>query len=280
MPSFDTPAPITVTLDLGVAYVRIATSDRPETVVEVRPSDETDESDVQAARQIQVEYADGTLRVTGPKRKYDFSRKSRSSDVSIELPAGSLVTADVLMGDIRGAGELGQSRFKTGAGNLWVERTGAVHLRTGAGHVTAESIGGDAEISTGTGKIQVGEIAGTAAVKSSNGDIVIDAVGGDARVRTANGEIRIERAGSGVDAKSSNGAIRLGEVVRGAVVLGSAMGDLDIGIAQGTAAWLEVNTGFGHVRNHLDNATGPEEAAATVEIRGHTSYGDITIHHA
>jgi hypothetical protein len=70
----------------------------------------------------------------------------------------------------------------------------------------------------------------------------------------------------------------VGEVARGSVVLGTATGDLDIGIADGTAAWLDVNTGFGHVRNQLDNATQPDETARTVEVRGRTSYGDITIH--
>ena len=39
MPTFDTPEPITVTLELGVGDVRITASDRADTVVEVRPSD-------------------------------------------------------------------------------------------------------------------------------------------------------------------------------------------------------------------------------------------------
>ncbi|HEX6451819.1 MAG TPA: hypothetical protein VF060_20440, partial [Trebonia sp.] len=106
----------------------------------------------------------------------------------------------------------------------------------------------------------------------------IDAVTGDVQVRAANGGITVDRASAGVDAKTSNGAIRLGEVARGSVVLGTAAGDLEIGIAEGTAAWLEVNTGFGHVRNLLENATRPEEADETVEVRGRTSAGDITIH--
>jgi len=55
---------------------------------------------------------------------------------------------------------------------------------------------------------------------------------------------------------------------------------LEIGIAQGTATRLEVNTRHGHVHNLPQNATGPEEAGETVEVRGHTSYGDITIHRA
>jgi hypothetical protein len=66
-------------------------------------------------------------------------------------------------------------------------------------------------------------------------------------------------------------------VARGSVVLETANGDLEIGIAEGTAAWLQVNTGFGHVRNLLDEATRPTESDETVEVRGRTSYGDITI---
>ena len=55
------------------------------------------------------------------------------------------------------------------------------------------------------------------------------------------------------------------------------MGDLEIGIAEGTAAWLEVNTGFGQVRNLLDNTTRPKESDQTVEVRARTSFGGITI---
>jgi DUF4097 and DUF4098 domain-containing protein YvlB len=278
MPKYETPEPISVTLELAVGDVRIAAGDRTDTVVEVRPSDEADESDVQAAQQVRVEYTAGTLRITGPKRLFDFSRKTRSVDVSIELPSNSRVTADVQVGDIRCAGLLGECRLKSSVGNFWLERTGPLRLNTSAGHVTADGIAGNAEISTGTGKVQIGEIDGTALIKNSNGDTTIDAVTGDLRVRAANGNIAVERAGAGVEAKSSNGSIRLGEVVRGSVVLGTAMGNLDIGIAEGTAAWLEVNTGFGHVRNQMENATRPEEADETVEVRGRTSYGDITIH--
>jgi DUF4097 and DUF4098 domain-containing protein YvlB len=277
MPSYETPEPISVTLELGVGHVRIAASDRTDTVVEVRPSDEADESDVQAAAQIRVDYTNGMLQVTGPKRAFDFSRKTKSVDVSIELPSGSQLSAHLLMGDLRCAGRLGQCRLKT-TGNVWLERTGPLRLHTGAGHVTADGITGNAEVSTGIGKIQIGEVEGTVVVKNSNGDTTIDAVTGDVRVRNANGAIDVGRAGAGVDAKTSNGSIRLGEVVRGSVALGTAAGNVEIGIAAGTAAWLEVNTGFGHVRNLLENTTRPDEADETVEVRGRTSYGDITIH--
>jgi DUF4097 and DUF4098 domain-containing protein YvlB len=280
MPTFETPEPISVTADLGVVgEVLITASDRADTVVEVRPTDESDASDVRAAQQVRVDYTNGVLRIKGPKvRAFDFSRRTRSVDVSVELPSGSQVSAEMQMGGFRCAGRLGECRFKTSAGNARLERTGPLRLDSGAGHVTVDGVAGNAEIYTGSGKVRVGEVDGTAVVKSSNGDIMIDAVTGDVRMRTANGEISIDRAGAGVEAKTANGGIRLGEVARGSVTLETAMGDLEIGIAEGTAAWLEVNTGFGHVHNQLENTTGPDGADQTVEVRGRTSYGDITIH--
>ena len=277
MPKFETPESISVTIEVGVANLRVVASDRTDTVVEVRPSDESDESDVQAAAQIRVDYANGNLQLTGPRRTFDFSKKTRSVELTLELPTDSRLSAHMVMGEVRTTGRLGECRFKT-TGNIQIERTGSLHLHTGIGQITVGSVAGNAEISTGSGKIQVGEIDGTAEFKNSNGDTAIDAVTGDVRVRNANGAISVERAGAGVDVKTSNGPIRLGEVVRGSVVFGTATGDLDIGIAEGTAAWFEVNTGFGHVRNLLENATRPDEADQTVEVRGRTAYGDITIH--
>ncbi|MBV8931920.1 MAG: DUF4097 family beta strand repeat protein, partial [Kutzneria sp.] len=119
---------------------------------------------------------------------------------------------------------------------------------------------------------------GAASIKNSNGNTDIDAVTGDARIRAANGDISLGSVAAGVDAKTANGSIRVGEAVRGSVVLETAMGDLDVGIAAGTAAWLEVNTGYGHVRNLLDEAEGPERSDESVKVRARTAYGDITIH--
>jgi len=134
MPDFRTrtPGPISVTLELGTGDVRIAASDRTDTVVEVRPSNEADESDVKAAQQVRVDYAGGMLRVTGPKPgAFDFSRKTSSVDVSIELPSDSQVSLDTLAGDVRCAGRLGECRLKTSAGSFWLEQTGPLRLKTG-----------------------------------------------------------------------------------------------------------------------------------------------------
>ena len=189
MPVYATPAPITVTLELSVGEVRLVASDRTDTVVEVRPCDERDDSDVLAAQQTRVDYADGTLTVRGPKhRLFDFSKRTRSVAVRVELPAGSAVRGDLTAGDVHSSGVLGECRFKTSVGHLRLDRTGPARLET-VGHITVEAIGGAADIATGSGDVRIGEVGGAAAVKNSNGSTDIGTVAGNLRVRAANGAI-------------------------------------------------------------------------------------------
>jgi DUF4097 and DUF4098 domain-containing protein YvlB len=238
---------------------------------------------MKAAKQTRVEYANGTLAVKGPKpRALDFSNKSRSVDVAIELPTGSQVHGDAAVGDFRCSGQLGECRFKTSTGHIQLDHTGPLRLDTAGGHVTVERVVGNAEITTGTGRMRIGEIDGAAVIKNSNGNTELGTITGDVRIRAANGDISLDRAlGGQLDAKTANGSIRVGEATRGAVVIKTATGDLEVGVTEGTAAWLDVHTGFGRVHNSLAETS--QEAAPsgeTVEVRAHTSYGDITIRRA
>jgi DUF4097 and DUF4098 domain-containing protein YvlB len=279
MPIFDTPQPITVAVEPVVGNVRIIASERADTVVDVRPSDASNSSDVKAAEQTRVEYAAGTLTVKAPRsRPLDFTNKTRSIEVTIELPAGSRVHGSTGLGDLFGTGRLGECRYKAGAGNVQLDHTGGLDLHTGAGNIAVERVAGNAEITTGTGRVSVTEIDGTAEIKNSNGDTTIGRVTGSVRVRSANGGITVEHAADAVDAKTANGPVRAREVVRGAVVLETAMGDIEVGIREGTAAWLDVKTRFGRVNNTMAAADAPDGAADTVEVRAHTSFGEIAVH--
>ena len=278
MPVYATPEPISVTVELYAAEVRIVATDRADTVVDIRPSDERNDSDVRAAQQTRAEYADGTLTLRGPRSMaLNFTRKTRSITVLIELPAGSAVQADMMVGYVHSTGVLGECRFKSSIGDFRLDRTGPLRLKT-VGHITVDTIAGDADLSTGSGRVDIGEIGGAAVVKSSNGAIDIGTVTGALRARSANGAISVDRADAAVEAKTSNGPIRIGRVARDTVTLNTAAGDLEIGVAGGTAAWLDLKTGHGRVHNALDDLgyqPGPSEE--TVEVRAHTPYGDITV---
>lgn len=280
MPKFETPEPISVLLDVSTGYVRIAASDRTDTTVEVRPADASDNSDVEAAQKTRVDYSDGTLMIRGPKRTFDFSKKTRAVDITIELPTGSKVDVDLVAGSTRTKGVLGVTEVDMSAGNVHIDRTGPLKVDTGAGQVNVGAVTGNAEVKTGSGHIRVGTVNGSLVVRNSNGHSEIGSVEGELRARSANGDINVEHAGALVEAKTAMGSINVGEVVRDTVTLSTAMGGIELGIAQGTAAWLDVKTGFGRVTNTLDGSDGPGNSAETVKVTAHTSFGDITVRRA
>jgi hypothetical protein len=280
MPTFDTPEPISVTVELGVGDLRIVASDRTDTVVEVRPSDAAKKADVTAAEQTRVEYAGGRLLIKAPKgwRQLTWRGGGESIDVQVELPAGSHVRGETGVAALRCRGRLGECRYKTGIGDIQLDQAGSVQLKTGGGDITVDQAVGDAELTTGSGAVRIDSIDGTAVVKNSNGDTWIGEVTGDLRVNAANGKVSVDQAHATVAAKSANGDLRLGEVAHGVVLAQTGFGKVDIGILDGVAAWLDLSTRFGNVHNDLDAAERPEPGDDAVEVRARTSYGDITIH--
>ena len=278
MPTFDTPGPISATIDIPIGDVRITTGDRGVTVVAVQPSDASDEDDVKVAELTRVEYENDQLLVKAPKLRSWLSRpRGGAIDVTIELPVGSHVHGDLGMGDFECDGRLGECRIKNGLGRIRLDRVDTPKLRTGAGDITVGRATGHAEVTAGSGEVRLGEVDSTAEVKNSNGDTWVGVAGGDVRLTTANGSIAVDLAHANVGAKSANGDVRLGEVVRGSVVLETKIGDLEVGIGEGTAAWLDVNSQFGRVHNALEAADAPEPSAETVEVRARTSVGEVVI---
>jgi DUF4097 and DUF4098 domain-containing protein YvlB len=278
MPTFDTPQPISARLSLGfvVANVRVTAGERSDTTVDVRPVDPSNKADLKIAEQTRVEYADGRLLVRAPRFGSLFSRTG-SIDVDVALPSGSQLQAETGMGEILCEGRLGECRLKTGYGEIRLDQAAALHLHSGSGDVTVDHADGGAEITAGNGAVNVRRIDGPATVKNSNGASWIGEVAGDLRVNAANGGVVVDRAHAGVTAKTANGSVRIGEVIRGAVTLATAAGSVEIGIRAGTAAWLDLDTVVGRVRNELAAAAGPESTDETVEVRARTSIGDIIV---
>jgi DUF4097 and DUF4098 domain-containing protein YvlB len=278
MPTFDTPQPISATLSLGfvVGNVRISASDRTDTTVDVRPIDSSSKADLKVAEQTRIEYADGRLVVNAPKLRSLFGRTG-GIDVTIELPSGSRLQGETGMGELHCDGRLGECQFKTSYGEIRLHRAGVVNLKSASGDVTVDHADGGAEVTASNGAVRIRRIDGPATVKNSNGDSWIGEVTGDLRLNAANGAITVDQAHAGVTAKTANGSVRIGEVTRGAVTLETAAGTLEVGIRAGTAAWLDLNTVSGRVRNELAASVGPDNAEETVEVRARTYVGDIII---
>jgi hypothetical protein len=280
MPVFPTPEPIAATIDVSVADVRIVAGERAETTVEVHPADPADTEDVKAVARTRVEFADGELLVKGPKYVTKLWGKAGALHVTVELPAGSRIRATAAMGDFHVGGRIGDSRFKTSVGDIHLDEAARLEASTATGDVTVGRATGHAEVHTGSGELRIREIDGTAVLKNSNGETRVGEVTGDLRVNTANGDILVDLAHTGVLAKTAAGDIRVGEVVRDRVVLETAVGEIEVGIREGSAAWLELNSLTGTVRNTLSATDGPGGSTETVEVKAHTYTGDIVIRRA
>ncbi|MET7718180.1 DUF4097 family beta strand repeat-containing protein [Streptomyces sp. NPDC005407] len=279
MPSFDTPEPISATAHVEAGSIRFTAGDRLDTVVEVRPRDPKRDQDVRAADQTEVTYASGVLTVRTPKQRYLVGRTG-TVDVTVELPTGSRVDMTGAWAQVLGEGRLGEVRVKTSSGDVRLDTTGPLQLTASHGSITVDRIEGMAEITTSSGSLRVGTVDGPAVLKNSHGTTTVGAATGDLRVSGANGDIDIERAEGSVAATTAHGTLRAAEVARGTVQLETSYGAIEVGIREGTAAWLDVSSGHGQVRNTLTASETPEKTEDTVEVRARTRYGNIDVRRA
>lgn len=274
MPTFETPEPIAVTLDVPHGSVRIVASKRPDTRVTVLGEE--------PPSNVRIEFAGGQLLVKGPAQRrfgwaLDWLRGGDAVDVEIELPAGSQITATVSAGDHRCEGPVGECRLTTSYGDIRFGEGGPVQLHTRYGEIHVDRAVGHAELSTNAGDIRVGTVDGSASITNNYGETRVGEVTGDLRVKGLYGEVRVDRAHAGVSARTAYGSVRIKEVIRGLIELTTTSGELEVGIRAGTAAWLDVSSTTGRVRNSLDSHDGPGGFADTVEIRARSSGGDILI---
>ncbi|MEE1734999.1 hypothetical protein PUR49_00190, partial [Streptomyces sp. BE147] len=77
-----------------------------------------------------------------------------------------------------------------------------------------------------------------------------------------------------------HGALRVAEVARGTVQLETSYGAIEVGVREGTAAWLDVSSSSGQVRNKLTSSFTPRKTYDSDEFRAMTRHGKIAIRRA
>ncbi|WP_327713896.1 DUF4097 domain-containing protein (plasmid) [Streptomyces sp. NBC_00464] len=276
MPSFDTPEAISVTAHVEAGSIRFSAGNRLDTTVEVQPRDPSKSLDVRAAKETEVTYAGGTLIVKTPKPR-NALRRPGVVDVTVGLPTGSDIDLTGSWAQISGEGRLGEVKVKNSAGDVRLEETGPLRLTASHGAVTVERVEGSAEITTSTGSVRVGTVEGPAVLKNSHGTTTVGSVLGELRVKGASGDIDIAHARDSVTATTAHGSLRVGEVVQGNVQLETSYGAIEIGIREGTAAWLDATSSSGQVRNMLPSSEAPANSESSVKVRARTRYGNIDI---
>ena len=280
MPTFNTPAPIDLAINLQVGAIDVFASDRADTVVTVSPTNPDKAVDRRGAEETTVDFDGQRVTIKGPRPRLSWIGPTESVDVKVELPAGSRFTAEIAVGGVRAVGRLGATRIKSSMGRVDLDTTGDLWLRASHGNATVGTAEGGLEITADHGQIRIGTVTGDALLKASHGSITIGESGGDLDAKLSYGDLEITKALASVAAKTAYGSIHLGEVSSGSIQVESGFGQVTIGVRPGVPAWLDLSSKDGHVRNELDgdHAPGPSEQA--VAVRARTRASDISIQRA
>lgn len=277
MPTYNTPTPIDLAINLQVGGIEIFAGDRADTVVTVSASNPAKAIDRRGAEETKVDFDGQRITIAGPRPRISWFGPTESLDVKVELPTGSRLTAEIAAGGLRTIGRLGATRIKSSTGPVDVDTTGDLWLRVSHGNATLGTAEGGIEITADHGQIRVGTVTGDAILKASLGTIMVGESGGDLDAKLSYGDLEITKALASVSAKTAYGSIQLREVSSGSIEVESGFGQVTIGVRPGVPAWLDLSSKDGHVRNQLAGDRAPDASEQTVAVRARTQYGDINI---
>ncbi|HUH68605.1 MAG TPA: DUF4097 family beta strand repeat-containing protein [Mycobacterium sp.] len=262
MPTFETPEPIAVRIEAGDGSIRLVATDRADTVVQVRPRDESRNSDVSAAEHTRVDFRDGQLIVSGARRGLPLFRGG-AIDLEIALPSRSRLHLSLASADMRGEGEFADFRLGSASGRVEVDSvTGKIKVANASGSFTVHTAEGSVSVATASGDVTIGDLDGDVKFKAASGSLTVDRLRGYVKSRTASGSVDVIAA------------------VRGGVSAHTSSGEVAVGVAEGTAVRLDIITGSGVVTNTLQPSDGPQPGDETFVLQVRSGSGDVNIHRA
>lgn len=277
MPTFPAPTPVPVLVEAPFSTLHVVASDRDDVVVTVLPADPGKSGSVRAAEETVVGRDGDAVTITYASAWKQYVRPFAAgvASITVELPTGSDVRGKA--GSLYAEGRLGTLELTLGAGEARVDEAARVDLKVAAGGVVVHRITAAATIRANAGSVRIEDLTGDGGVRAANGTITVGAVTGSLDVVGANGDVAVGHVRGTVTVKSANAGIRVDRLESGSVALTTAYGSIEVGVPDGTAAWLDVASEHGAVRNQLLPTEGPGGEEATAEIRAATAYGDVIV---
>lgn len=278
MRTFETPGATALAVQTGAGRVAISAEETTRTTVVLTPLNSAGEESVAEAR---VEQNGRTVVVHLPRARGGLFRTGPSVDIAITCPHGTSLNVKADSADVQATGTFGDAVVATGSGNIEVDTViRATKLKTGSGAVTAAQVGEALIVTTSSGNIDVGQTRRHAVLSVGSGDITIGELAGDAVAKTGSGDVEIVRLDGALLTKTGSGSLTVRRARSGQVTARGASGNVDIGIEDGTAAWLDVSTVSGRISQELGQADAPGDNQQRVEITAHTVSGNLRVHRA
>lgn len=192
------------------------------------------------------------------------------------MPAGSKPALNTAWTDVRAEGLLGDCAPGVASGQVRLEQVTALRGHLAAGGVAVGRITGAADINGGAAAVRIGEAEGVLTYEGSSGKLWIGHAHSDVSLTGAGGSFDVDRADGNVVAKAGHCPIRIGAMARGEAELVNAAGGIEVGVSEGSTAWVDADSTKGAVRNTLGDNAGGEQ----VKIHARTRLDDILIHRA
>lgn len=276
MPTFAAPHPVPVVVDVPFGNLHVVASERDDVVVTVLPSG-TKSGSVRAAEDVQVGRDGDAVTITYPGswKQFVLPFAAGTADITVELPVGSDLRGKT--GSLYAEGSLGAVDMTLSAGNARLADVDRLDLKVSAGSVDVGRAGGATDVKVSAGSVRIDELAGDGTIRASNGTTTVGSVTGSLDVHGAHADIAVSRVRGTLTVKSAHAGIRVNTLESGSVTLTTSFGSIEVGVPHGTAAFLDVASEHGAVRNQLTPTEGPVEDEATAEIHASTGYGDIVV---
>ena len=280
MTTFQTPEPITLSIELPSGRVNVFAITTNTTEIELSGTRAGDEDARTLIERTRVEQSGGTIIVHVPDAK-GFLRRTPELAITARVPIGSDLEAKLKSADLEAEGELGAAKIESASGDISVgDLSGDVRITAASGNVTLGTVGGIVRLQTASGDATVETACGDCHVQTASGDIQIDAVEGDFTARTASGDVVVREAGMSANVKTASGDVQLRQVATGKVDVTTASGDVSIGVQRGVIVWTDLTSLTGSVSSGLD-ATEPDgDSEGSLELRAHSTTGDIALRSA
>jgi hypothetical protein len=276
MPTFATPGPIAATVEVAGAQVRVTASDRTDTVVLVEPINDASRKDVKVAERTKVDFAGGRLSV----KTTASGDKDGSVAITIDLPAGSSLSAYLAHSAVHADGSFGECELHLASGRVEVDRINALQANIASGEAAVGHIAGRADIEGGAFAMRIGEVEGPVRLSNSGGQAWIGHAFADLDLSSASCDFEIDRADGNIAATTASGAIRVGQMTHGQAKLMNGSGNIEVGISDGAAASIDVNSERGSVRDSVSSQGNPDPSDSKVSVHARTRHGDIIIRRA
>lgn len=277
MPTFPAPTPVPVVVDVPFGNLHVVAGERDDVVVTVLPADPSKSGSVRAAEETRVERDGDTIRIVYPSvwKQYVLPFAAGGALLTVELPAGSDLRGKA--GALHAEGRLGTVDLTLNSGDARVEEAAQVSLKVTAGSVVLGRVTGPLDVRSSAGSVRVGDLTGAGTIRATNGTTTVGSVDGSLQIFGAHSDVAVGRVRGTLTAKAAHAGITVADVESGSVTLTTSYGSIEVGVPEGTAAWLDVASEHGVVRNMLTPTGGPVDDEPTAEVHASTGYGDVIV---